>query len=208
MPTYFDFMITLNRIKPPIWRRFLLHKAATFRELAMAIQESFGWENCHLFEFSTVGHRSVQIAGSPQHETDAFGNARPNAAKIKIMVYFYGDNLRCQYIYDFGDSWHHEVKVKRMVEDEETFKRRLVGGARACPPEDCGGIDGYERFVQIVKTGQDSYEEDVEELNAWLGGWEPEAFDLEGTKQRFDVKARKRTSRNAKVWVLTKPRGN
>lgn len=202
MPTYFDFMVTLNRIKPPIWRRFLLHDEATFHELHMAIQQSLGWKNCHLFEFSVSGLGSEQIAGSPFMERGIFGEKVPNASRVRLSTYFDRTTTKCRYQYDFGDSWNHEVKVKGMVEDEETFKRRLIGGARACPPEDCGAVDGYERFEQIVKTGKDpDGEDDVEESLEWLDGWEPEAFDLEKAKKAFDKKGRKAT-RRPRLWVL------
>ena len=48
-------------------------------------------------------------------------------------------------------------------------------GARACPPDDCGGIWGYPDFIQAI---EDSDHERHEELPEWIGGsFDPEAFD-------------------------------
>lgn len=195
MPTYFDFVVTIDEIKPRIWRRFLLPATASFHELHMAIQDSFGWWNYHLFEFSDQGLGSEQIAGSPHAEPDVFGEEVPNATRVKLSSYFTGGTQRCSYQYDFGDSWYHEVELKGMVEDKEVFKRRLVDGARACPHEDSGGIDGYKRFARIVKTGKDPWGEDVEESLEWLDGWNPEAFDLAKVKAKFDKKGGKASRR-------------
>ncbi len=87
---------------------------------------------------------------------------------------------------DFGDSWCHDVKLIRVVSDEKSFKQRLLAGDRACPPEDCGGVSGYERMVHFVQTGEDILEDDPEGLRTWLGGWRPDAFDLAAAKEKFD----------------------
>ncbi|MBI5527093.1 MAG: plasmid pRiA4b ORF-3 family protein [Deltaproteobacteria bacterium] len=195
MPTYFDFVVAIQEIKPRIWRRFLLPKTATFHDLHMAIQDSFGWENCHLFEFSDGGFEGDQIAGSPQTELPLFGEEVPPATTVRLSSYFAEGRRICTYLYDFGDSWCHEVCLRGMVEDKEAFKRRLLDGARACPQEDSGGIGGYRRFSKIVNTGKDPYGEDVEEALEWLDGWDPETFDLAKAKAKFDKKGGKGSSK-------------
>jgi hypothetical protein len=50
-----------------------------------------------------------------------------------------------------------------------------VEGARACPPEDVGGVWGYEEFLEAIA---DPEHEDHDELQEWAGGsFDPEAFD-------------------------------
>ena len=48
MPKYFDLDVSLLEIEPRIWRRLLIHSEATFMNLPDAIQEAFGWQDCHL----------------------------------------------------------------------------------------------------------------------------------------------------------------
>ena len=87
----------------------------------------------------------------------------------------------CTYEYDFGDSWEHDVTLETIEKHDGAFKRRLLDGARSFPPEDCGGLGGYENCL-MVSAGK----EDDDELREWLSDWNPERFDLVGTKRRFD----------------------
>ena len=80
----------------------------------------------------------------------------------------------------------HEVKLRRVVTDEARFKRRLLAGSRACPPEDCGSVPGYFRMVDFLETGEDPFGDDAIDLAEWLGSWSPDTFDLSAVKRAFD----------------------
>jgi hypothetical protein len=92
----------------------------------------------------------------------------------------------CVYEYDFGDGWQHEVKLETIDQHDAKTKRSLLDGARSFPPEDCGGINGYEDCVQIANGGVLEDPEHGTELATWLGDWNPEAFNLVATKRKFD----------------------
>lgn len=89
---------------------------------------------------------------------------------------------RCSYEYDFGDSWEHEVLVEKMVEPQPDVEYPIcIGGRRQCPPEDCGGVGGYYRLLEILNDP--SHEEHADMLE-WLGlecaqEYDPEAFDAD-----------------------------
>jgi hypothetical protein len=52
-----------------------------------------------------------------------------------------------------------------------------VGGARACPPEDCGGVWGYS---DVVAAFLDEKHPRHAEIAEWVPvDWSPERFDLE-----------------------------
>lgn len=68
-----------------------------------------------------------------------------------------------------------------MVEDAAVFGRKLLGGARSFPPEDCGGMPGYEECVRVAKGGKDP-----ENLRKWMGNWHPERLDLKEAGRHFD----------------------
>lgn len=173
---YFDFEVTLKDVKPKIRRRFLIAEKATFLHLHEAIQDACGWTNSHLFAFRDARGRA--IAGLPDNESD---EPDPDASRIKIASLFGPNNAKeCSYDYDFGDGWEHEVVFKGIVLDPERFGRRLLGGARAFPPDDCGGIPGYEECVEVA-TGKRKDKERLE----WLGGWQPEEFDLKKTARLY-----------------------
>ena len=78
-----------------------------------------------------------------------------------------------------GDSWMHEVVVEKI--DPETAPLACLDGARACPPEDCGGVCGYEDLVKAVR---DPKHENHAEMLEWIEGeFEPEFFDLKETNK-------------------------
>ena len=60
-----------------------------------------------------------------------------------------------------------------------------LAGERACPPEDCGGVWGYEKLLAVLQNPKDEeYESMVEWLSGWYGKYDPEKFDKE--KIKFD----------------------
>lgn len=81
------------------------------------------------------------------------------------------------YMYDFGDSWEHEI----IIEDSRYFNPELsmdlicLDGERARPPEDVGGVPGYFEFRSALK---DTKHEEHESYMGWIGGgFDSELFD-------------------------------
>ena len=162
------FRIQLRDVKPAIWRRIDVPDWYTFWDLHVAIQDAMGWQDYHLHEFvleGPEGSKPVRI-GIPDGEGwegDPLDGGREN-----ILDYFvsgrYGSAL---YLYDFGDGWEHDV----VLEEFETASSgvafpRCLDGARACPPEDCGGPWGYEAILSGSR-------EDAAEFK----DYHPESFD-------------------------------
>jgi hypothetical protein len=59
-------------------------------------------------------------------------------------------------------------------------------GARACPPEDCGGPWGYAEYLAAIADPQ---HEEHEEMLEWRGPFDPEVFDAnQATKEMKKVK--------------------
>lgn len=186
MPRYYEFEVVLQDIQPRIWRRLLLQTTATFAQLHRAIQDSFGWQECHLWEFRLPTLQGRPIAGLPGGEE--YDRPTPDAKTVKLNSYFTGKMAVewCEYAYDFGDDWTHDVKLIAVRSHQEVFKRRLLDGERAAPPEDCGGSSGYERMVHFLETGEDLVDDDPAGLAVWLDGWRPDAFELATAKRLFD----------------------
>ncbi len=205
MAKYFDVEVSLLEIEPRIWRRFLIRSEVTFSHFHSAIQQAFGWQDCHLYEFldgkaeknctrPLYAMKLPRIARSEHAESLGDKPDAPEANNIELRHYFSAKNKRCFYVYDFGDNWQHVVEVKDVVDMPEEFTCRLLDGARACPPEDCGGTMGYEECCEAVSMSKadirklDAYaREEVESRLKWLDGWQPEAFDLEAFRKRFDL---------------------
>jgi len=87
------------------------------------------------------------------------------------------------YIYDFGDDWTHKIQVEAII-DQKAIRAELLAGKGACPPEDCGGVWGYE---DIKGALVDPKHEMHDELREWLGlekgeVWDAQSFDLDPAK--------------------------
>ena len=187
MPRYFDFHVAMPELETHPWRRFLLRTTSTFFDLHKAIQVAFGWQDYHLFEFRLPGWQGRCIAGLPEHD-EVGERLIPQARREKLSGYFWGGLSAqwCEYVYDFGDDWLHDVKLMGMVSDKQAFKRRLLDGAGSGPPEDCGGSGGFENILHFLRKGEDLNADDPESLRTWLGDWRPDSWRVDAARATFD----------------------
>ena len=189
--TYWDFEVRLaGEVEPAPRRRFLLKYSSTFLELHQAIQDACGWEDRHLFQFSLFDEEGKEevVAGPPMEYDDSSDD--PEAQLVRLEDVLRISNSRLVYLYDFGDDWYHEIRLVGIKESTERFRRRLLGGERAFPPEDSGGIGGYWQFSEVALgipiEGSQEAERERRERKEWLGDWEPDKFDFERAKTEFD----------------------
>jgi hypothetical protein len=168
----YQFKITLKGINPPIWRRALLDPTMTMEELHFVTQSLMGWECEHLYMFSSGQRRIVDPEDDGDEDTEF-------ASDILIGQAFRKANDKWTYVYDFGDSWEHEILLEKIVDLEPGVDYPVcLEGERACPPEDCGGIMGYQNLLLVLKNPKDP---EYKELVEWLGTaeFDPEYFDKE-----------------------------
>lgn len=174
----YQFKIILKHIKPLIWRRILVPETYTFWDLHIAIQDAMGWTDSHLHEFAIINPSTGRkaVIGIPDEGFDFdMGQTTLPDTKQKISKWFTVQNDKAEYIYDFGDNWEHTVKLEKILPREKDVDYPLcIAGARACPPEDCGGIGGYAYFLDII---MDPDHKEYEEMLEWAGGdFDPERF--------------------------------
>lgn len=186
----YQFKISLQGIAPAIWRRIQVAEDYSFWDLHVAIQDAMGWLDCHLHLFR-VHREHVPVAIEIGIPDDFAIEGDPEIyagweAPVSDLFYTVGDTA--DYIYDFGDDWHHEILLEGILLREGRKKYpRCIDGAGACPPEDCGGIHGYRHMLEILANPDD--EEHLEMLE-WLGGnYDPLAFNP--GKVKFDNPAKR-----------------
>ena len=172
-----ELTVALRDIEPKIWRRLVVPASLTLRELHAVIQTAMGWEDYHLHKYEVDGvlfGDVEEIQGWPLGEEDSYTVGQAAAAVDEFT-----------YEYDFGDSWEHVIRVERVMASVGADTPRLVDGARACPPEDCGGFPGYEDLLVALA---DPEHEQHEELLEWVGGeYDPGAFDLAATNANLEL---------------------
>ncbi|HUY03254.1 MAG TPA: plasmid pRiA4b ORF-3 family protein [Rhodocyclaceae bacterium] len=177
--TVHQFKITLDSSKPPIWRRIQLPSDASFWDLHCAVNDAMGWEDAHLHAFQIGGPPNAVDIGIPDENAMPWGEVTTLAGwEVPIATHFKQVGDRCTYLYDFGDDWSHDVVLEEILPRAAGGKYpRCLAGARACPPEDCGGIYGYTQLCKaLTKPGK--ADENIEELLEWIGpDFDPKAFD-------------------------------
>jgi hypothetical protein len=190
--TYFEIEVTLLEIKPPIWRSFLLRTNSNFHELHDTIQKACGWSDYHLYEFRTIDSREC-VARPAYYQADSFlDGAAPEADELILEEYFNDIDDKCLYIYDFGDYWQHQIRIKDITRIQGTFRRKLTGGQRTFPLEDCGSTIGYQKCLEALRITDkklselDEYAKDeILQTKEWMGNWHPEKFDFEQTAKQL-----------------------
>lgn len=168
----YQLLIILRDSNPLIWRRIQVSGATTLARLHQVLQVVMGWQESHLHQF-IKGERHY---GMPDID-DELPLLDERRFKLSQLVVEAGDSLI--YEYDFGDSWTHHLVLEYAWPSASASVRSAVclGGARACPPEDCGGMSGYEELLTVLA---DPTHPEHDHFRAWAGeDFDPEAFSLD-----------------------------
>lgn len=182
--TIFQFKITLNESIPKVWRRVLVPADYTFFDLHCAIQNAMGWTDSHLHAFYLGERRNnnrITIEYPNPEGNDLYRGETRDERHEKISDYFNKTIKQCVYCYDFGDNWDHTVLLERVLpKDSKIVYPLCLAGKNACPPDDCGGVWGYQNLQKILKNPNDS---EHEGMLKWLGldnssEFNPYEFDL------------------------------
>jgi Plasmid pRiA4b ORF-3-like protein len=170
MSELLQLRIELKGIKPAIWRSVCVPSWITLTQLHQVIQIAFGWSDCHLYEFEIFGRHYSNYDSSGD-----YGDVPAKAGKARLGLCLLG-STSFHYTYDFGDDWVHKISVKKAIPFlDANFSPFCLGGARACPPDDCGGVGGYENMLAVLANPED---EEYSSMRDWLGGdFDPERFD-------------------------------
>lgn len=181
----YQFKVTLKGIEPEVWRRILVPASYSFWDLHVAIQDAMGWLDYHLHLFRIPHPDTGQSSHIGIPDDDPFDDEVECLPgwEIPLAEYFRAPGDQADYEYDFGDGWEHEVVLEQVSTRVAKAKYPVcLDGARACPPEDCGGVPGYEQMLEVLG---DPTDEEHESILQWVGGrYDPAGFDAK--KVRFD----------------------
>ena len=176
-----------------------MHPRFTMEQLHKVIQISMEWEDAHLHQFIEKGGNTYAHPRVIEHK-DIIDERYELLESV-----FAAKGKRIAYEYDFGDSWLHQIEFEDMIESDSfdyPFKSWVkngkgvfsgkpraaicVGGDRSAPPEDCGGIPGFEEILRLAALPPKSRttRDDRERLE-WLGDWKPDNFHLDWPNQQL-----------------------
>ena len=179
--------INLVGYEPKIWRRVQVPVWTKLDQLHEIIQIAFDWEDYHLWEFRIKGN--VFQMYSEYYEDDLWRFEWENcylAEDFELMYFIKLGIRKFRYVYDFGDDWVHDISLgvvrKSNAADDYPI---LLGGECCAPPEDVGGIYGFEDFA--IAALNEEHEEHNEALQ-WYGRgkFDPDWFDWEGIARKFE----------------------
>jgi hypothetical protein len=171
----YQLKISLLYCAPLIWRRIQVPGSMTLSRFHDVIQLCMGWTDSHLHQFM-IGIRSY----GPANVGDHWGAVKDlDESKFTLNELESDIRQRCMYIYDFGDSWEHEIRIESIAAPGEKPLKHpvLLAGEHACPPEDIGGPPGFETFLDAMSApGNENYDE----MRDWYGSdFDPDFFEID-----------------------------
>lgn len=171
--------ISLLEVEPRIWRRVQVPAAISLRQLHDVFQITMGWTNSHLHEF-VVGNEHF---GRTDPRVDPPEDLRDDCAFMLDTVAPKAGR-EFVYNYDFGDDWDHRVVIESIEDAGVAGHRALcLDGARACPPEDCGGPHAYQSLLTALR---DPSHERHREFVEWIGEeFDPDRFELDAVNRKL-----------------------
>ena len=164
----YQIKITLADLAPPVWRRVAVPGGYTLDRVHRVVQLAMGWQDYHLHSFEIE-----DIQYGPPDPGDELDLRDELEVRLDSVA---GKDSRFNYTYDFGDWWEHDIEVEEIhpADPDERYPRCLAG-AGACPPEDVGGVLGYETFLAAIG---DPGHRDHDAMSEWIGRpFDPAAFD-------------------------------
>ncbi len=168
--------IVLDDIKPAIWRRVDVPVTASLKMLHDIIQAAMGWENCHLWHFEADDRRY----GIPDPMWPESGMTAAKNVKLAALI-----DRACgssSTPTTWATTGGTASRLRRSPGEPDVKYPRFVDGTRRCPPEDVGGLPGFEMFLDAMA---DPSHEEHEHLREWYGG----PYNADDIDERFTRRA-------------------
>ena len=183
-PLLYKLHISLLEVEPAIWRRVVIPVKWRLNKISWSLLIAMGWNISHLYE---IEHRKTLYVPDPEEcdgMDDEFTIVKDTKMRLGELELKPGDSFILRY--DFGDGWEHKITMEGPAEIPAHHKlprADCLEGARACPPDDCGGSIGYEDLLLSLK---DKAHPEHKEKSEWLGKpFDSEFFDLNKTRNHL-----------------------
>jgi len=175
----YQLKVTLNGLRPPIWRRIQVTDEIRLDRLHEILQIVIGWTDIHLHEFAVNG---ISYSDTSMD----IGRDMKNEKRVTLSSLISREKTKFSYIYDWRDCWVHEIILEKIITFQKgTRYTTCLEGKRACPPEHCGGPSGYKELLEILSDPSHSEHED---RFGWLSGdFDAEKFDVASVNRRLQT---------------------
>jgi hypothetical protein len=194
----YQLNVALQESSALIWRRIQVPGDMTLPRLHRTLQIVMGWEDYHLHEFRING----KAYGEPDPEDHHFGREVADERRVRLATVLSAAGSSFEYIYDFGDNWRHDILIEAILPVRPRKRYPVcMEGARSAPPEDVGGIGGYERYLEALF---DPKHEDHRTMLEWRGRFDPEYFPITSVNRKLGEEFP--ASRNPKSPTMSSPK--
>lgn len=173
----YQIKIILKDSEPSIWRRVKIASSIDLLELHGIIQAAMGWKDCHMHQFVSGGRHFGD-------EDPDFDYKMTDERTVRVDELLKKEKGSITYEYDFDDSWEHMIRLEKILPGDDTPNLPVcVEGERACPPEEIGGVWGYEDMLDSLKNTRDR---DHKKAMAIFGkDYDPDRLDIEEINARL-----------------------
>ncbi len=170
--TAYQIKVELSGSKPKIWRRLIIPSDLLLSDLHKVLQTAMGWTNSHLHMFIKGKVMFEPLMDEVDWESEAMDYTGFTVDKLLEKK-----NDKIQYEYDFGDSWNHIITLEKVIENYIGTLPVCTAGALNCPPEDVGGIWGFQEFKRAINNPSHP---EYEEYKEWVGEYyNTDYFDVD-----------------------------
>jgi hypothetical protein len=169
-PRVLCLRMVVEGTQPKVWRRILVRETMWLSRLHDAIQVAFDW-----FDYQTHSFALDDLKfGNPvkRDELNIEDDRDVTLADLNLA-----NRDRMVYEYHIGEGWKVDIRVEKSSPAGKGARYpACVGGERAGPPEDCGGIEAFHDMLACLKEpGSDLGREWL----GWLGPeYDPAACDV------------------------------
>lgn len=155
---------------PLVWRQIVIDAAVDLAALHAIAQAAMGWHNRHPYRFRRRG---------------VLADLNPSTPLLHLGLHPQDTLI---YTYDFHSGWVHCLTLEAIATEADlasTPVPQCLAGEGACPPEDCGGVWGYEELLERLSDPDDPEYTVLCDRVGW--NFDPDAFDLQAANQRLQT---------------------
>lgn len=179
--------INLNLLNDRVKREAIIPLNYNFLQLHEVLQVLYGWYNYHLYKFELSDSEITNIVSKKLYEEyEDFSYENIDLIYIDketLLSEVFTKNKNIKYFYDFGDGWEIDIKLKKVVKEYNKNISTCILADKNSPPEDIGGVYGYQEFLEIINNPKSTNDVGIEE---WLENTDYEDVDLKEINTRLE----------------------
>jgi hypothetical protein len=139
----YQLKVTLRDIQPPIWRRVQVWEDTTLAQLHTILQIVMGWEDCHHLHQLVIGCR---LYSAPDPDDDIYERKVIDESRVPLAEVVPRVGTQFTYLYDFGDSWEHDLVLEAILLPEGRRPRSIR------PASEASGARPQKTWVELPDT--------------------------------------------------------